>query len=183
MSNNTLERAEELFTYAYSVVTSEILSHGPVAEKYTLRHRRIFVKASDRDRFNIVRPNNDNLYSACWTQLRNTPYILEVPEVTGRYVLYNYLDMKSDIPFAIGSKNPNAGAGKYIFVYRDDEVPAGYEDYTVVRARDSRNNFLIRLEAFDEADFPEAIKIQDQIVFKAVYPEKLQDNGEAIVGL
>ena len=181
--SNTIENAIDLFTYAYAVVTSEVLSQGSVKDKYTIRHGRIFVKAKDKDAFNIVRPNNDNLYSSCWTQLKNSPYILEVPEIKGRYVLYNYLDMKTDIPFSIGSKNPNSAAGKYILLYRDDEVPAGYEDYTVIRADDSRNNLLIRLEAFDESDFANASRIQDEIVFKAVYPEKLQDRGESISGL
>ena len=183
MSNNSVEKAADLFTFAYAVVTSEILSQGSVEERYVIRHGRIFVKAEDKEEFNIVRPNNDNLYSACWTQLKNTPYVLEIPEIKDRYVLYNYLDMKTDIPFAIGSKNPNAGAGKYIFIYRDDPVPAGYEDYKVIRARDSRNNFLVRLEAFDEADYPEANRLQDQIIFKAVWPEKLQARGKAILGL
>ena len=179
----TVKDAEDLFIYAYAVVTSEILSRGSVAERYSIRHGRSFVKAEDRDKFNIVRPNNDNLYSACWTQLENSPYILEIPAVEGRYILVNYLDMKTDIPFSVGSKNEGGSEGKYILLYRDAEVPAGYEDYTVVRAEDSRNNLLVRLEAFDESDYEAANRIQDSIVFKALYPERLKDRGEAIIGL
>lgn len=183
MSKYTVKEAEELFIYAYALVTSELLSQGSVAVKYTINHGRTFVKAKDRDRFNIVRPNNDNLYSACWTQLKNSPYVLEVPAVENRYILVNYLDMKTDVPFSVGSKNEGGSEGKYILLFRDEEVPAGYEDYTVVRSEDSRVNLLVRLESFDEADYEKAAEIQDKIVFKAIYPEKLKDYGTAINGL
>ena len=179
----TIKDAEELFTYAYAVVTSEILSRGSVKNRYELLHGRTFVKAKDRERFNIVRPNNDNLYSSCWTQLENTPYILELPDVTGRYILANYLDMKTDVPFSVGSKNGKTDREKYIFIYRDNKVPEGYEDYTVIREQDSRIHLLIRLEAFNEEDIETAAKIQDKIVFRAVYPEKLTDRGTELFGL
>ncbi|MCR4717600.1 MAG: DUF1214 domain-containing protein [Lachnospiraceae bacterium] len=179
----SLENAKKLFIYSYAIVTSGVLSRGKASQKYTLYHGRKFVKASDKDTSSVVRPNNDNLYSAAWTQLINSPYILEIPDITDRYILANILNTKTDVPFAVGSKNPDTTEKKYIFIYRDNEVPTGYEDYQIVRCEDSRNFFLIRLEAFNEADFKTANAIQDKIIFKAIYPEKLQDRGEAIVGL
>ncbi|MEE3392690.1 MAG: DUF1214 domain-containing protein [Lachnospiraceae bacterium] len=177
LSEISEESSEKLFIYSYAYVTSGVLSRGNVKNKYVLHHGRKFVNA--KEKFTIVRPNNDTLYSTSWTQLKNSPYILELPEIKDRYVLADILDTKTDIPFAVGSKNGKT-EGKYIFVYRNDPVPEEYKDYKVVRLQDSRNFFILRLESFNSEDYKKANAIQDNVIFKAIYPDRLKDRGKDI---
>lgn len=179
--SNPIEDAKKLYTYAYPVVISSVLSRGKRERFLQLSHGRKFVSA--KDDFPIVRPNNDTLYSTVWTHLAESPYILEIPEITGRYLLVDFLNSKTDIPFAVGSKNKGKEVGKYIILYREEPVPAGYEDYQVVRSEDSRNFFIVRLESFGKEDYETANRLQDQIIIRPLYPEKITDDGEQITGL
>ncbi|PZC51751.1 MULTISPECIES: DUF1254 domain-containing protein [unclassified Mesotoga] len=41
----------------------------------------------------IVRPNNDTLFSAAWLDLRNEPVIIEIPSICERYFSVQFIDM------------------------------------------------------------------------------------------
>lgn len=177
-----IDDAERLFIYAYPVVTSGVLSQGPREGSLTLTHGRKFT--TPYDDFNIVRPNNDTLYSCEWIYLKESPYVLTVPEIKDRYLLLDFLDTKTNVVFSAGSKNKSGTTeGKYIILFRNAPLPDGYEDYTVVRSNDSRNFFIVRLESFGEDDFTTADSLQDKITLKPVFPELIQDHGKKITGL
>lgn len=59
------------------------------------------------------------------------------------------------------------------------EIPAGYEDYTAVRSEDSQNYFIIRTEAYGEADYPKANAIQDRFIAKPLYPDRIVPRGSS----
>lgn len=175
MGKNLLENAKLLYTYAYPIVLSELVSRGTREDFLRINSIRRFVTPEDGSV--IVRPNNDTLYSGGWLKLKDSPYIVEFPAVEDRYFLINALNMKTEVICSIGSRTGEINGGKYIFLYRDEEVPQGYEDYTVVRSEDSRNMFIVRVEAFGPEDYEKANRIQDQIVWKPVYPERVEEYG------
>lgn len=167
------EMAQKLYEYAFTIVWTDEMTSGN-REFYTqIQHNRKFIEAERR----MYKPNQDTLYSFLPMQLENTPYILEIPELEDpdRYLLVNILNLKTEMVLTKGSKNERNGAGKYIILYRDAEVPEEYRDYIPVRSEDSRNYFIIRLESYGEGDYEKANAIQDQFVIKALYPEKIEE--------
>ena len=163
--------AQELYEYAFTIVWADAMTSGNWEFYTTLRHNRRFIEAERR----MYKPNQDTLYSFLPIQLEHTPYILEIPRLEDdkRYLLVNILNLKTEMVLSKGTKNKNNGAGKYIILYRDQKVPAGYEDYIPIRSEDSRNYFIIRLESYGENDYGKANAIQDQFVMQALYPERI----------
>lgn len=178
MRGTLLEKAKKLYTYAYPIVLSDYISRGPKEEFLHLNHMRRFMTPEDGSV--VVRPNNDTLYSGGWMRLKDSPYILEIPPVTDRYLLVDALNMKTEVICSIGTRTGEIHGGKYIFLYGEEAVPEGYEEYTVIRSEDSRNMFVIRLESFGTEDYEKANRWQDQVSYGPVYPEKIQDNGEKL---
>lgn len=167
----TREIAQKLYEYAFTIVWTDAMTSGNRAFYTTLRHNRRFIEAERR----MYKPNQDTLYSFLPIQLEHTPYILEIPrlEDNNRYLLVNILNQKTEMVLSKGTKNDNNGAGKYIILYRDQEIPDEYKDYTPIRSEDSRNYFIIRLESYGEEDYATANAIQDQFVMRALYPERI----------
>lgn len=165
------EKAQRIYEYAFTIVWTDAMTSGNQEFYTTLRHNRKFIEAERR----MYKPNQDTLYSFLPIQLEHTPYILEIPELENksRYLLVNILNLKTEMVLTRGSKNEKNGAGKYIILYRDAEVPEEYKDYIPIRSEDSRNYFIIRLESYGEADYETANAIQDQFVMRALYPERI----------
>lgn len=173
------EIAKNLYIYAYPLVWTKVLTSSPKEAFININHSRV-IALPGKDSY---KPNQDTLYSFLPMQLKNSPYELEIPKLDdNRYLLVNTLNTKTEIHFATGSKDENNGAGKYIFLYREDPVPAGYEDYKVVRSDDSLVILLVRVEAFDKEDYPKANRIQDNIIVNPITPERIKDNGTPIPG-
>lgn len=167
------EMAQKLYEYAFTIVWADAMTSGDRKFYTTLRHNRKFIEAERR----MYKPNQDTLYSFLPIQLEHTPYILEIPrlEDANRYLLVNILNLKTEMVLSKGTKNENNGAGKYIILYRNQEVPEEYADYTPIRSEDSRNYFIIRLESYGEADYATANAIQDRFIMRALYPEKITE--------
>lgn len=167
------EMAQKLYEYAFTIVWTDEMTRGDRKFYTTVQHNRKFIEAERR----MYKPNQDTLYSFLPMQLEHTPYILEIPELkdSDRYLLVNILNLKTEMVFTKGSKNEKNGAGKYIILYRDAEVPEEYKDYIPVRNEDSRNYFIIRLESYGPGDYETANVIQDKFVIRALYPEKIEE--------
>lgn len=176
MKKELIEKAKLLYSYAYPIVWTNLMLSAPKEAFLHTTHIRELAKADGKS----YKPNNDTLYSSISLQLKNSPYVLEIPEIDDRYLLVDILNLKTEVFFATGSKHENNGAGKYILLYRDQPIPEGYENYTVVRSDDNKNLLLIRTETFHEADYAKANQIQDQFVIKPVYPENVKDTGTPI---
>ena len=167
------EKAQKLYEYAFTIVWTDAMTSGDRAFYTTLRHNRKFIEAERR----MYKPNQDTLYSFLPIQLEHTPYILEIPELEdkSRYLLVNILNLKTEMVLTKGTKNKKNGAGKYIILYRDAEIPEAYKDYIPVRSEDSRNYFIIRLESYGEKDYKITNAIQDQFVMRALYPDRIRE--------
>lgn len=177
MKNEWIEKAKLLYTYAYPIVwTKQTLKTPKEGFLHTI-HLRELAKADGL----AYKPNNDTLYSMHALQLASTPFTLEIPKLPdSRYLLVDILNLKTEVLFATGSKHAKNGAGKYILLYRDTEVPEGYEDYIPVRSDDSLNMLLIRTETYGEQDYPTARAVQDAFSIAPLYPERLEDIGTPI---
>lgn len=112
--------AEEAYVYAY-----------PMMENY----RTMFVQAIDRTApgylapFNeithmtellgpefkdVVRPNNDTMYSIGWLDLRAQPMVITVPKIAGRYFSVQLIDMFTHNFAYMGTRATHGEAGSYV---------------------------------------------------------------------
>ncbi|MFF1359126.1 DUF1254 domain-containing protein [Streptomyces sp. NPDC058297] len=99
-----MERTKKLFTQQGSRLGS------PVNQ---FRHRAKLATPRERE---IVKPNNDTLYSTAWLDLSRGPVILEVPEVDGRYYSFQFLDAYTNTWAYVGSRTTGTAAGRHLVV-------------------------------------------------------------------
>ena len=73
----------------------------------------------------VVTPNADTPYSMGMLDLRAEPVVLQVPEVTERYYVFQFVDLFGTNPHFIGSRATGSGAGLYLAVGPGDEILNG----------------------------------------------------------
>ena len=170
--------AVDVFLYGYSLMMTEAIHWGSDDKQF--EHCRQF----PTDQYKrITKLNMDTLYSYAWTQLANTPYLIHIPEITERYVLFPIMNAYGDVIYSIGTRTPELFAGDYILLYQDEPVPEGYEHYRVLRSEDSLNSVLLRIETRGKKDYELVHRLQDSITIKPLYEEKVEavPSGEGIV--
>ncbi len=134
--------AEEAYIFAY-----------PMLENY----RTMQVQAISPDHFNrfthsteikgpeykdIVRPNNDTLYSILWLDLRAEPMVLHIPPVTDRYYSFQFVDMYTHNFAYAGVRTTGTRGGVFMVAGPEwnGEKPAGVNE--IFR---SEGNFVLCL--------------------------------------
>lgn len=163
------EKAKQLYIYAFAAVVTEITHWGSDDKGFS--HLREF---PDENNKKVVKFNNDTLYSIAWTQLANTPYIAHIPEIKDRYYLFPVLDAYTNVFESIGTRTPERSSGDYIFLYGNDPVPAGYENYKVIRSDYSLNAVLLRIETRGKKDYEYINQLQDKFEIHPLFPEKVK---------
>lgn len=69
----------------------------------------------------VVAPNVDTLYSIGWLDLRSGPVTLAVPDTSGRYVVFQFLDIYTNTFANVGTRLNGSQPGTYAI------VPPGWE--------------------------------------------------------
>ena len=102
----------------------------------------------------VVKPNNDTLYSSAWLDLRNGPLRLDVPDMAGRYYSLMFMDAYTNAWSYVGRRTTGTAAGSYVVVGPDwtGDLP----DLTVLRAPTSTVWLLGRTLLDGEDDLPTA---------------------------
>jgi len=115
------ETAEEAYIFAYPMLenyrTALDMAVLPDSPSYKgpfnkFAHNTQLLDASFTD---VVRPNNDTLYSIGWVDLRSEPVVLSVPEVPdGRYYVIQMVDLYTHNFAYVGTRATGNGAGNYL---------------------------------------------------------------------
>ena len=161
--------AEKLYLYGFPLIVTEATHRG--SDDMGFVHMRRFPDENDKK---VVKMNMDTLYSLGWTQLANTPYFAHIPKITERYYLFPVMDAYTNVVESIGTRTPEKAEGDYLFILEGDSIPAGYEDYRVIRLKNSLNGILLRIETRGKDDYSFVNKLQDSIIFKPVYEDRVQ---------
>lgn len=110
--------AVEAYLWGYPLVlmerTKKLLtneSQRGSAPLNTLRHRARLATPRDRE---VVKPNNDTLYSIAWLDLSRGPQILGVPEAGERYYSFQFMDAYTNTWAYVGSRATGTEAGRYV---------------------------------------------------------------------
>lgn len=115
------ETAEEAYIFAYPMLENyrtmlgmAVLKESPafLAPFNEFAHYRHLAGPQDTE---VVRPNNDTLYSVAWLDLRSEPVVLSVPEVPdGRYYVIQMVDLYTHNFAYIGTRTTGNGPGNYL---------------------------------------------------------------------
>lgn len=74
----------------------------------------------------VVRPNNDNIYSALWLDLRSEPYVVTIPAVEDRYYSFQMIDMYTHNFAYVGTRATGTGAKTFVISgpsWQDETLP------------------------------------------------------------
>ena len=77
----------------------------------------------------VVRPNNDNIYSALWLDLRSEPFVVSVPAVEDRYYSFQMIDMYTHNFAYVGTRSTGTGAKTFMICgpFWEGETPSGVD--------------------------------------------------------
>jgi hypothetical protein len=110
----------------------------------------------------VVAPNHDTVYVLAILDLRDGPYVLEVPASPDRYHVFQFLDAWMGDFALVGTRTSGGRAAAFVIVPPGYEgaVPAGHDR---LAAPTNQAMMLGRIRAVDDADARAAAAIGDQI--------------------
>ncbi len=116
------------YVFGYPLVVMELTRRGmvEVQPENNFGHSQVFPDHTFRE---VVRPNNDTLYSIAWLDLAGGPLRLEVPDTAGRYFVIPLMDAWTNVFATIGKRTRGTGAGSYLLAGPEwyGEPPEGAE--------------------------------------------------------
>ncbi|HTB74387.1 MAG TPA: DUF1254 domain-containing protein [Polyangiaceae bacterium] len=159
----------DAYVFGYPLVTMEVTRRvmtnvatpaGARAPMGQFANLRTYPSPEDRD---VTTPNADTLYSTAWLDLSREPYVLSLPEMSGRYYLMPMLDAWTNVFQAPGKRTTGTGPQKYAITgpgWRGT-LPAGVVEY-----KSPTNTVWVLGRIYSAGtpeDYDEVHKIQDQL--------------------
>jgi hypothetical protein len=165
------ELTEKAYIFGYPLLVMDATMAkmtAPQAEGPSLVNRFDHVSAFPDCTFtDVVSPNNDTLYSIAWLDLKDTPMVLELPEMGDRYYVMQLLDGWTNSFASIGSRTTGNRPGAFLITgpgWRGDVPP----EMTQVKAPTNMVWILGRTQTNGEADYAAVHAIQAQYRLKAL---------------
>ncbi|MBW2508597.1 MAG: DUF1254 domain-containing protein [Deltaproteobacteria bacterium] len=112
--------AEEAYIYAYPMMESYRTMYVQAIDRTAPGYRAPFNEITHMTELvgpefkDIVRPNNDTLYSLGWLDLRAQPMVITVPKIENRYFSVQLVDMFTHNFAYMGTRATNGEAGSYV---------------------------------------------------------------------
>jgi hypothetical protein len=168
--------------YAYPLVLADAVRRADAQTARQTRDvdlfRQFFHSATvpDVKRTPGVLPRADSLYSLAWLELKNSPYLLEIPAMPGRHYLIQILDAWTRNLPAISARDTGGKSGKYIVLLQGTAVPAAYAaEYAPLYCPTSLCMLLARIEVKTPEDARAACEAQQGLRLTPLFPEKLAE--------
>ncbi|MBU2550413.1 MAG: DUF1254 domain-containing protein [Proteobacteria bacterium] len=107
----------------------------------------------------VVRPNNDTLYSTAWIDLKPGPLVLSVPDMAGRYYVMPFMDAWTNVFDSVGTRTTGSGSGHYVLAGPDwrGNPPAGLK---VLRSPTNMCWLIGRIQTNGKQDFEAVYRLQ-----------------------
>jgi len=121
-SEEVKQIAEEAFIYAFPMLMGFRFAFAsflmPGLPSYRGPVNTLTGKAATLDHTfkEVVTPNADTPYSMALLDLRAEPVVLQVPAVTDRYYVFQFVDLFGTNPHFVGSRATGSKAGTYLVV-------------------------------------------------------------------
>jgi hypothetical protein len=110
----------------------------------------------------IVRPNNDTMYSFAWLDLRAQSIVITVPEIKDRYYSVQLVDMFTHNLGYIGTRATGTGAGSYVVAGPQWEGTKPGDAKAVFRSESNFVYCIIRTEVDGPDDVAAVVNLQRQ---------------------
>lgn len=115
LAGSYIKRAALGYVYGYPLLIMDLshrvmVKNDPAAQN-RFKHAQSFPDHTYRQ---VVRPNNDTLYSLAWLDLSGEPMVISVPATDGRYYVLPLMDAWTNVFATIGSQNEGSSGGEYL---------------------------------------------------------------------
>lgn len=129
---SSLKQGAQAYLYGYPLVLMEqtrqvMVSPASAQAKVNhFTHAQVFPDHNFRE---VVRPNNDTLYSIAWIDLTEQPLVLTVPDTDGRYYVMPFMDAWTNVFDSVGQRTTGTQAGHYALTGPDwqGKLPKGVQ--------------------------------------------------------
>jgi hypothetical protein len=154
----------QAYLYGYSLVlmnaTKESMTDSGQG-KVPLNHFSHVQYFPDHHFRQVVRPNNDTLYSTAWLDVSQQPLVLSVPAMADRYYVMPLMDAWTNVFASVGTRTTGTEAGVYVIVGPNwqGDAPA---DLPLIRSPTNLIWLIGRIQTNTESDFEYIAQLQAQ---------------------
>ena len=129
---------------------------------------------------NVVRPNNDTLYSNAWIDLSIEPLVLSVPDTENRYYVMPFMDAWTNVFAMVGKRTTGTSKGTYLVVGPD--WSGALPDGMLKLASPTNIVWLIgRIQTNGEDDIANVVALQKKFSLTSLSKWRRGQRGEEIV--
>lgn len=158
--------AEEAYIYAFPMMENYRTMYVQAIDKTApgyggpfnqLVHKTTLLGPEFKD---IVRPNNDTMYSFAWLDLRAQPIVITVPEVKDRYYSVQLVDMFTHNFAYVGTRATGTAAGSYVVAGPQWQGTKPGDTKEVFRSESNFVYCIIRTEVDGPKDVAAVVELQ-----------------------
>ncbi|UCH29918.1 MAG: DUF1254 domain-containing protein, partial [Myxococcales bacterium] len=158
--------AEQAYVYAYPMMENyrtmyvqaiDRTAPGYLAPFNELVHKTELLGPDFKD---IVRPNNDTVYSMGWIDLRAQPLVITVPQIEDRYFSVQLIDMFTHNFAYMGTRATNGESGSYLVAGPQWKGTKPGDTKAVYRSESNFVYCIVRVEVRGPHDLEAANAIQ-----------------------
>ena len=167
--------AEEAYIYAYPMLENyrtmytqaiDRTDPGYLAPFNQLTHEKELLGPEFKD---IVRPNNDTMYSFGWLDLRAQPLVITVPEIRDRYVSVQLVDMFTHNFAYMGTRATEGRAGSFLVTGPQWQGTKPGKAAGVFRSETEFVYCIVRIEVRGQDDLEAVRELQGQVRFTPLH--------------
>ncbi len=160
----TLREGAQVYLFGYSLVLMDTTKQSMTRsgqDRAPLNHFTHIQYFPDHEFRQVVRPNNDTLYSTSWIDLSEEPLVLSVPAIADRYYVMPLMDAWTNVFASVGTRTTGTDAGHYIIAGPNwqGDVPRGLQ---LIRSPTNMTWLIGRIQTNTESDFAYVSKLQEQ---------------------
>jgi len=181
--------AEEAYIYAYPMMESyrtmyvqaiDRTAPGYLAPFNEITHMKALLGPEFTD---IVRPNNDTLYSMAWLDLRAQPMVITVPKIGDRYFSVQLIDMFTHNFAYMGTRATNGEAGSYVVAGPEWQGAKPGDTKAVFRSESEFVYCIVRIEVRGPDDVSAVNALQDEFHLTPLHVFLGRSRGPAASGI
>jgi len=160
--------AEEAYIYAFPMMENYRTMYTQAVDKTAPGYGAPFNEFAHKTELlgpefkDIVRPNNDTMYSFAWLDLRAQPTVITVPEIKDRYYSVQLVDMFTHNFGYIGTRTTGSEAGSYVIAGPQWEGTKPGDAKAVFRSESNFVACIIRTEVDGPDDVAAVLELQKQ---------------------
>ncbi len=160
--------AEDAYVYAFPMMESYRTMYVQAVDRTAPGYLGPFNRMTHKTELlgpefeDIVRPNNDTMYSLAWLDLRSQPIVITVPEVKDRYYSVQLVDMFTHNLGYLGTRATAGEYGSYVIAGPQWQGTKPGDAKAVFRAESNFVYCIVRIEVRGPDDVPAVRELQEQ---------------------